>query len=464
MFDNQNPQEDEVKRVGSDWLWLSGMRRYHPGVCHKCLKWPKNVNNLKKCAGCKLIHYCSRECQEEDWPTHKELCREVRADGNQTVFSEAKLSVKKREDWWPFCKDLIRSTSLQLGRELEWFERDIFLFPRVCEVCKDAHVPRLHGCRECNSVFYCPAEHSVQEKELHKQYCYSFFLATQCDIFNALHGIPYPQPFPFPTPVEEVYKSLPDNMLDLLSPQIEGKCSEETLKLEPILAFVLSDWLSLPLSFLFAMEKISINDEQEHLQNLREITIHVIGAAFREQAGRFVNSMEYVLHRLPNLKSLNIILIGPNLETEFTLSNDIENTNEEDINKHCNECHNKGKQVLYKEHHMVYHEYTELYPNNKPNAIIAYNCGFSSCKSWVTSFNSMIHDSSIPLIFTSFTKSEAESDLKHIQKANVEVVLDICKNPFSGQRPFRHTPREEGLFYINNYIGVVKGKNGKGAK
>ncbi|CDO68868.1 hypothetical protein BN946_scf185000.g11 [Trametes cinnabarina] len=30
---------------------------------------------LKRCAGCSIAKYCSRECQKNAWPTHKEFCR-----------------------------------------------------------------------------------------------------------------------------------------------------------------------------------------------------------------------------------------------------------------------------------------------------------------------------------------------------------------------------------------------------
>lgn len=29
----------------------------------------------KKCAGCKISYYCSRECQKEDWKIHKLICK-----------------------------------------------------------------------------------------------------------------------------------------------------------------------------------------------------------------------------------------------------------------------------------------------------------------------------------------------------------------------------------------------------
>ena len=31
--------------------------------------------NLKKCGRCNVVRYCSSECQEEDWPEHKQVCR-----------------------------------------------------------------------------------------------------------------------------------------------------------------------------------------------------------------------------------------------------------------------------------------------------------------------------------------------------------------------------------------------------
>ena len=30
---------------------------------------------LRKCGGCELVRYCCKECQEEDWPEHKRVCR-----------------------------------------------------------------------------------------------------------------------------------------------------------------------------------------------------------------------------------------------------------------------------------------------------------------------------------------------------------------------------------------------------
>ncbi|KAK8853484.1 hypothetical protein IAR55_004191 [Kwoniella newhampshirensis] len=46
------------------------IRLAHTGEAHKDEK-----IRLSRCAGCKALHYCSRECQIQDWPNHKHECK-----------------------------------------------------------------------------------------------------------------------------------------------------------------------------------------------------------------------------------------------------------------------------------------------------------------------------------------------------------------------------------------------------
>lgn len=43
--------------------------KYHTH-CKKC-----GAETKVKCNGCKVVYYCSKERQKEDWEEHKELCR-----------------------------------------------------------------------------------------------------------------------------------------------------------------------------------------------------------------------------------------------------------------------------------------------------------------------------------------------------------------------------------------------------
>ncbi|KAI9056924.1 hypothetical protein FKP32DRAFT_1598804 [Trametes sanguinea] len=48
----------------------------HKLQCSHCGKMEQHIKGkLKRCAGCTIARYCSRECQKNAWPTHKEFCR-----------------------------------------------------------------------------------------------------------------------------------------------------------------------------------------------------------------------------------------------------------------------------------------------------------------------------------------------------------------------------------------------------
>ena len=46
-----------------------------PTVCANCGKGERESNNLKSCAACKLVKYCSRGCQAAHRPQHKKACK-----------------------------------------------------------------------------------------------------------------------------------------------------------------------------------------------------------------------------------------------------------------------------------------------------------------------------------------------------------------------------------------------------
>lgn len=73
--------------------------------CHNC-KIESNIiqqGTLKKCSTCKVVYYCSKECQRNDWPIHKELCKKVE---KQTIY------IKKGTE--PLQQATIRTTPEEL--------------------------------------------------------------------------------------------------------------------------------------------------------------------------------------------------------------------------------------------------------------------------------------------------------------------------------------------------------------
>ncbi len=68
----------EKEKVGADFSKSIYIKRFRRCQYGKCAKDP--VKSAKKCSGCKLVRYCSPECQIADWPTHKQSCRQEELD------------------------------------------------------------------------------------------------------------------------------------------------------------------------------------------------------------------------------------------------------------------------------------------------------------------------------------------------------------------------------------------------
>ena len=60
----------------------------------------KNTANvLKKCVACKLVYYCSKECQKYDWKNHKVSCNTIKKQRQKVLQleQETKLSLGRRK-------------------------------------------------------------------------------------------------------------------------------------------------------------------------------------------------------------------------------------------------------------------------------------------------------------------------------------------------------------------------------
>jgi len=73
--DCMDPKKEEAK----------GMDKINP--CNGCNKrFPKT--NLFFCKGCQIVKYCSKACQINEWPNHRDLCK------NQQLLIEMKKRIK----------------------------------------------------------------------------------------------------------------------------------------------------------------------------------------------------------------------------------------------------------------------------------------------------------------------------------------------------------------------------------
>lgn len=55
-------------------------------ICAACNE-IKDCTSLMKCGGCRVVQYCSEDCQRADWPVHKDQCKILRDICHPQSFS-----------------------------------------------------------------------------------------------------------------------------------------------------------------------------------------------------------------------------------------------------------------------------------------------------------------------------------------------------------------------------------------
>ncbi|KAK3882355.1 hypothetical protein Pcinc_013262 [Petrolisthes cinctipes] len=439
------------------------IRHYHPGICHTCATRPSPTTSLKRCAQCQLVLYCSKQCQKKDWLIHKPLCQvQASLEGKNGVTSAEK---KVNSNMNRFEARTLRRMQVRckLGRPLKGYENEIFLFPRVCEICCEGDPSKMIECFKCRSVFYCSDEHYSEDDERHKKWCDAFNLCIGCDVLEYRLGV---DSIPFPICIDDKYKALPGTIKEHLTSMLDMVSIPVGYLLEKDLFLILmSERLTYPLSVLYALQQIKIGPSQRDISKVTELTIHVVGAESTiEMLG--IIRWEYLAHILPALQKLHVVFVGPQVFSVSDLDDPVPDNHclDDSGMTLCEDCQVKGRAIVYEMCQMLYHEYVAASYSTRPDAIVAFNCGFhefhgDKIDTWPESLKLMIQDSETPLIFTSYTEKEAMKDLHVLQEmGEVDVIIPRHMNPYQSLRPHRDPAKEDGadLFYVNRFITCVR--------
>ena len=297
------------------------------------------------------MFYCSKEHQTMDWKRHKKLCsylataaEEVGADnffGHQIedfgddcdennsvnlteeehehpedlkgLDDEVESPNEKTRSWKSWTKFRVKAAKMceiLIGRPLEPFEKEIFLFPRACRVCRLAKKEGMKDCHECMSVTYCSEQCMEDALPRHRRskMCRELKYAMVLDNYESTITIAAP---PVPSESDKIFQD------ELATSNIEKhlKFSRQNDSLTPTSVDMaemefrfLTDRLTGPLTIAYCGAKYGLN-ENIHIKNVKEqFTVHIVGSNINEMLG--IIKWEYLLHRLPKLQTLHLIFIG----------------------------------------------------------------------------------------------------------------------------------------------------------
>ncbi|XP_073988828.1 uncharacterized protein [Rhodnius prolixus] len=408
-----------------------------PGNCfyHHICQWCSQQEtqfHMKMCSQCKLVSYCSVDHQKYDWVIHKRLCKAVdfiARKGCQSLFS---FDGTTQETWNYHRTRFMCSVELFLKKKLEVFERQMILFPNVCNFCfkyNNSYNP----CVDCYCVYYCCKEHSEEDSKEHCKSCKELKSCFDVDLF--LKDGPISLSVLVPLNSKSVF---PNNMKEYIEINYESQTINEK--------FLISEELSFVLTLIYILLKSGKNN----LNTSSSITVHVIGAGERES--EIDKLMEIFFHWLPQIKQIKMLLIGP--ECIVNPGNG------------CQTYKFKGKSSLLinKVNDKLYHEYITEPGFTPPCVVMAYNCGFSEfadeLSTWNETIQCILSFKNVLFVTTSYNKKEAENDICRVVSNNVNTSsLDTIKcaerNPFRSLRPIRDWENRSQTFYVNNFISIL---------
>ena len=202
-----------------------------------------------------------------------------------------------------FRVNAARMCEILIGRSLAPFEKEVFLFPRACRVCRLAKKEGMKDCGFCASVTYCSDQCMEENLEKHKEFfCSELKYAMVCDNYESTISIAAPG---IPEQVDTVFKPLED-MKKHLKFNPSSKVGSDVDPAEMEFRF-LCDRLTGPLTILHSAEQYGLA-KGKRLQDATELRVHIVGSNIIEMLG--IIKWEYIVHRLPKLMNLHLVFIG----------------------------------------------------------------------------------------------------------------------------------------------------------
>ncbi|KAK4501902.1 hypothetical protein PRZ48_007711 [Zasmidium cellare] len=125
-----------MKVLGKDARTKKASQQIQPGddsKCHECKKSGSVLTEaLKKCAACAKAWYCSQDCQNKNWKSHKPTCLANRPASNRAATASSSRNIGSFQDMInyhttvahtvPEARGLAKSLNLSLPTSMDTFE------------------------------------------------------------------------------------------------------------------------------------------------------------------------------------------------------------------------------------------------------------------------------------------------------------------------------------------------------
>ncbi|KAF5317632.1 hypothetical protein D9758_018964 [Tetrapyrgos nigripes] len=460
-------------------------------ACHSCFKGDTRGSPLSRCSRCHSVAYCGSACQkvcrtsagsscalirvhglidQADWSRHKQVCKGLVALTQDPIykstvqFSLSDVVSTDREFVNKLCEQNLQNEcqflSMAMGRPLGELERNLLGWQAKCYGCSRTdriirleNSPQRHllkPCQDCRFAFYCCSEHWDRVKQFHTQPDPAGYGLSQCEMNQQFRvDLSFSYSMSGVKGREGPWIWVPDRIKEKWEPlgdydgcwedELEGEV-EVFLRLRPAslgeipeslpgLTLRLStEGLSIPMTILYSLQKLYGEDLDGKGWSRKEtLNIHVLGASETELM--MSQMFEEILHRLPAVKTLNILLVGPGLSTFGRADRSPKQM------QMCPKCSTLNRKRFHDHQPFAYHDYVRNQGSKftKPDLAIAFNSASTvmDVSSWSTT-KALLIEEKISSVFTSYNREEAFAEAEVLRKMGAKLVegLGPVRNPW----------------------------------
>ncbi|GBP03433.1 hypothetical protein EVAR_101798_1 [Eumeta japonica] len=454
-----------VADADEDYVYKYSFRKvFLPSDCHVCKKDLKEFR--VPCSFCNLTFYCSPKHKDDDWKNHQGLCfavssvahtKEFDFEGLKFIYSDARDI--KGQNYRLLRMQAIVSCEKILQRKLLPCEQEALLYPRMCAeiTCREWGQNNLKDCVGCGQIAYCKDKPEHLPKS-HQRWCKSYHLYKKLVIYQQKTGKLDPK---LPTRVvTDVDFRLPDKINELLA-----TLYEEKIDIDDMHYAALTQMITAPLTTAYCYQLYHNHMNSTMANGVHKkptFVVHLIGAELQFEADALNKWEIFFLHLRPDIKELNIVLIGPNLNPSNLPVGVLSKI------KMCHYCRENKRRVkfsFYDKKH--YHEFYNSDDFNLPDIICAFNPNIHRafvCNQndpWTSTLR-VISKTRAPFCLTSYTPNELDKDLakiKNCAQSELRVIKGPSLNPYSSIRPDRNfiSDDEMPLIFKNYYYMILSG-------
>ncbi|KAJ6607178.1 hypothetical protein B0H10DRAFT_2073036 [Mycena sp. CBHHK59/15] len=437
-------------------------------ACYKCFK-GEDVR-LSRCTGCHLVAYCSTGRSSgtfADWRKHKPICKALSGIENDNAGLVAATLLFSVTDTPTTDLNYLHNQTEAYGSNVMMFcERTLGrpfttysdLIIRI-EAARNPGVParqHLSPCPDCNMAFYCSPAHWDVARALHCAPCEDGHDGlSHCEMNREVRA---------DTKFEDVMAGANAGEFMWAPERVKPEWASlkgstwETEFADELRSFVrvptslpigpwirgASNTLTMPMTILYALEQLN---ETDAWASQNTLTVHILGAAQIEISGAMV--FEEILHRLPAVKTLKLVLCGPELDPSIH--------NKVIPMETCPDCTRRGRKRIHQHIADTYHSFIQKQGSKfeKPDLAIAFNSGSSqeSTATWPATFKALVQKN-IPSILTAYNREEAEAEAKLLSAAgaNLRPSLGPRKNPWGSSKVIPEPNKVYGFYAVNGWL------------